>query len=125
MSNAIAEFLVAVIPESLAKYFAVVIAVISAPGTYLLNNDAFYYGVLPPLAATAQAYGFTDLNIGFAALMGQAFHFLSPLVPFIYLLMDKTEITLAQYQGYIFKWCIGIFFIFMAMGMITGYLPVL
>ena len=125
MSNAIAEFLVAVIPESLAKYFAIVIAVISAPGTYLLNNDAFYYGVLPPLAATAQAYGFTDLNIGFAALMGQAFHFLSPLVPFIYLLMDKTEITLAQYQGYIFKWCIGIFVIFMAMGLVTGYLPIL
>lgn len=125
MSNAIAEFLVAVIPESLAKYFAIVIAVISAPGTYLLNNDAFYYGVLPPLAATAQAYGFTDLNIGFAALMGQAFHFLSPLVPFIYLLMDKTEITLAQYQGYIFKWCIGIFVIFMAMGLATGYLPIL
>ena len=113
------------IPESLAKYFAVVIAVVSAPGTYLLNNDAFYYGVLPPLAATAKAYGFTDLNVGFAALMGQAFHFLSPLVPFIYLLMDKPEITLAQYQGYIFKWCIGIFVIFMAAGLATGYLPIL
>ena len=84
MSNAIAEFLVSIIPESLGNYFAVIIAIISAPGTYLLNNDAFYYGVLPPLAATAQAYGFTDLQIGFAALMGQAFHFLSPLVPFIY-----------------------------------------
>lgn len=80
-----------VIPESLGRYFAVIIAVISAPGTYLLNNDAFYYGVLPPLAATAEAYGFTSLQIGFAALMGQAFHFLSPLVPFIYLLMDQTE----------------------------------
>ncbi len=80
-----------------------IIAAISAPGTYLLNNDAFYYGVLPPLAATAEAYGFTSLQIGFAALMGQAFHFLSPLVPFIYLLMDQTEITLAQYQGYIFQ----------------------
>ena len=73
MSNAIAEFLVSIIPESLGNYFAVIIAFISAPGTYLLNNDAFYYGVLPPLAATAQAYGFTDLQIGFAALMGQAF----------------------------------------------------
>ena len=116
MSNAIAELLVSVIPESLGRYFAVIIAVISAPGTYLLNNDAFYYGVLPPLAATAQAYGFTDLQIGFAALMGQAFHFLSPLVPFIYLLMDQTEITLAQYQGYIFRWCVGIFAIFMVVG---------
>ena len=125
MSNAIAQFLVSVIPESLGRYFAVIIAVISAPGTYLLNNDAFYYGVLPPLAATAEAYGFTSLQIGFAALMGQAFHFLSPLVPFIYLLMDQTEITLAQYQGYIFKWCVGIFVIFMVMGLALGYLPVL
>lgn len=55
MSNAIAELLVSIIPESLGSYFAVIIAFISAPGTYLLNNDAFYYGVLPPLAATAQA----------------------------------------------------------------------
>ena len=125
MSNAIAQFLVSVIPESLGRYFAVIIAVISAPGTYLLNNDAFYYGVLPPLAATAEAYGFTSLQIGFAALMGQAFHFLSPLVPFIYLLMDQTEITLAQYQGYIFRWCVGIFVIFMVMGLSLGYLPVL
>lgn len=125
MSNAIAQFLVSVIPESLGRYFAVIIAVISAPGTYLLNNDAFYYGVLPPLAATAEAYGFTSLQIGFAALMGQAFHFLSPLVPFIYLLMDHTEITLAQYQGYIFRWCVGIFVIFMVMGLALGYLPVL
>lgn len=125
MSNAIAHFLVSVIPESLGRYFAVIIAVISAPGTYLLNNDAFYYGVLPPLAATAEAYGFTSLQIGFAALMGQAFHFLSPLVPFIYLLMDQTEITLAQYQGYIFRWCVGIFVIFMVMGLALGYLPVL
>ena len=125
MSNAIAQFLVSVIPESLGRYFAVIIAVISAPGTYLLNNDAFYYGVLPPLAATAEAYGFTSLQIGFAALMGQAFHFLSPLEPFIYLLMDQTEITLAQYQGYIFRWCVGIFVIFMAMGLALGYLPVL
>ena len=125
MSNAIAQFLVSVIPESLGRYFAVIIAVISAPGTYLLNNDAFYYGVLPPLAATAEAYGFTSLQIGFAALMGQAFHFLSPLVPFIYLLMDQTEITLAQYQGYIFRWCVGIFVIFMVMGLALGYLSVL
>ena len=125
MSNAIAELLVSVIPESLGRYFAVIIAVISAPGTYLLNNDAFYYGVLPPLAATAQAYGFTDLQIGFAALMGQAFHFLCPLVPFIYLLMDQPEIPLAQYQGYIFRWCVGIFAIFMVVGLALGYLPIL
>lgn len=125
MSSAIAQFLVSIIPESLSRFFAVIIAIISAPGTYLLNNDAFYYGVLPPLAATAETYGFTALQVGFASLMGQAFHFLSPLVPFIYLLMDRTEITLAEYQAYIAKWCVGIFVIFMAVGLALGYLPIL
>ena len=50
MSHAIAIVLTQMIPSSFGKYFAIIIAVISAPGTYLLNNDAFYYGVLPPLA---------------------------------------------------------------------------
>ncbi len=125
MSNAIAEFLVSIIPESLSRYFAVIVALISAPGTYVLNQDAFYYGVLPPLAATASAYGFTNLQIGVASLMGQAFHFLSPLVAFIYLLMDMTKISLAEYQRYIFRWCIGIFAIFMVTAFVMGFIPVL
>ena len=125
MSTAIADFLVSIIPESMSGYFGVIIAIISAPGTYFLNNDAFYYGVLPPLAATAQAYGFTDLQIGFASLMGQALHFLSPLVPFIYLLMDKCDMTLAEFQGKLVGWCTGIFVIFMITGFVFGYLPVL
>ncbi len=125
MSNAIATLLTTMIPSSLGRYFGLFIAILSAPGTYLLNNDAFYFGVLPPLAATAEAYGFTTLQIGVASLMGQAFHFLSPLVPFIYLLMDQTEITLAEYQGYIFRWCLGIFVIFMLCGIGLGYVPIL
>lgn len=68
MSNAIAELLVSIIPESLGSYFAVIIAFISAPGTYLLNNDAFYYGVLPPLAATAQAYGLPTCRLALPPL---------------------------------------------------------
>ncbi|MEG0565935.1 MAG: hypothetical protein RR590_06905 [Hungatella sp.] len=117
--------MVSIIPASLSRYFAVIIALISAPGTYFLNNDAFYFGILPALAETAATYGFTPLQIGFASLMGQAFHFLSPLVAFIYLLMELTDITLAEYQGYIFRWTIGIFVIFMASGLLLGYLPIL
>lgn len=125
MSNAIAQFLVSIILESLSRYFAVIVAILSAPGTYVLNQDAFYYGVLPPLAATASAYGFTNLQIGVASLMGQAFHFLSPLVAFIYLLMDMTKISFAEYQACIFRWCIGIYVIFMATAMIMGFIPIL
>ncbi|CAB1252718.1 Citrate transporter [Ruminococcaceae bacterium BL-6] len=124
MSEAIAQSLIAVVPPSMGKYFALIIAFISAPGTFLLNNDAFYFGVLPALAKTAASYGFTPLQIGFAALMGQAFHFLSPLVAFIYLLLEMTKIDLREYQAYISRWTVGNFIIFMAMGIVTGALPI-
>ena len=125
MSNAIAQLLVSVLPETMSRYFMVIIAIISAPGTYLLSHDAFYFGVLPPLAAAAEIYGYTNLQIGYASLLGQAFRFLSPLVAFLYLLMDKTEITMAQYQGFLFKWCAGVFIIYMLVGYLAGYLAIL
>ncbi len=125
MSTAITKELVAVVPEGWRSHFLLVIAAISAPGTYLLNNDAFYFGVLPVLSHTAQTYGFTTLQIGFASLMGQAFHFLSPLVPFIYLLMNYTEMDLGEFQRVIFPWTIGIFACFLIMGFFAGGLSIL
>ncbi|HBN80107.1 MAG TPA: citrate transporter, partial [Ruminococcaceae bacterium] len=45
-----------------------------------------------------------------------AFHFLSPLVAFIYLLLEMTKIDLREYQAYISRWTVGNFIIFMVMG---------
>lgn len=122
MSHVIAVVLVQVILSSLGKCSATIIVFISVPETYLLNNDTFYYGVLPPLMATAKAYGFSDLQVGFVPLTRQVLHPLSSSVPFIYLLMDKVEIALGEHQSYIFRWRIGIFIRSMAIGLILGYL---
>ena len=47
MSDAIATSLIAIIPESLSGFYGLIVAIISAPGTYFLHNDAFYYGMMP------------------------------------------------------------------------------
>ena len=120
MSNAISQHLVSLMPESMSKYFGIVIAFISAPGTVALSNDAFYYGVMPVLRETALAYGFTDLQIAFASMIGQAYHQLSPLVAAIYLLIELTDITLDKYQRYLFLWFTGLFIIYLAWGLISG-----
>ena len=96
---------------------------LSAPGTFLLSNDAFYYGVLPVFAEAGYTYGFTALELGTASLLGQAFHLLSPLVAFIYLLLNLTGLDMGEWQRESAKWAVGIFVIFIAMAAITAPVP--
>ena len=123
MAEAIALNLASIVPKSFGSHWTLVTAVISIPGTFLLSNDAFYFGVLPVLAETGAAYGFTPLQIGIASTMGQAFHLLSPLVAFIYLLLQITEVDMGEWQKHAAKWSIGTFIIFVLAAAITGVMP--
>jgi citrate-Mg2+:H+ or citrate-Ca2+:H+ symporter, CitMHS family len=123
MANAIALNLASIVPKSFGSHWALVTAIISIPGTFFLSNDAFYFGVLPVLAQTGAAYGFTPLQIGIASTMGQAFHLLSPLVAFIYLLLQITEVDMGEWQRYAAKWSIGTFVLFVLAAAITGVMP--
>lgn len=123
MAEAIAQNLVALVPASMGKHFGIITAIISIPGTFFLSNDAFYFGVLPVLAQTGAQFGFTSLQIGVASLLGQAFHLLSPLVAFIYLLLQLTGVDMGEWQRYVAKWAIGIFIIFVVAAVGVGIIP--
>ncbi len=121
MSNDMGVWLANVVPESMGNHWALVTALASAPGTFMLSNDAFYLGVLPVLAQTGANYGFSPMDIGVAATAGQAFHLLSPLVGFIYLLLHLTGVDMGAWQRTAAKWSIGTFLIFLfAMAVFGG-----
>lgn len=123
MAEAMAQHMITVIPASMGPHFALITAILSAPGTFFLSNDAFYFGVLPILAETGAAYGFSALQIGVASLMGQAFHLISPLVAFIYLLLQLTGVDMGEWQRSVAKWAVGVFVIFVASAAAIGFLP--
>lgn len=123
MSTALATSIANIIPSSFGSFWGLITALLSAPGTFFLSNDAFYYGVLPVLAEAGAQYGYTALELGVASLLGQAFHLLSPLVAFIYLLLSLTEQDLGEWQKESAKWALGIFVIFIALAAITGSVP--
>lgn len=123
MSDALADSLIKLIPPQLGRFWGLITAIVSAPGTFLLSNDAFYYGVLPVFAEAGYTYGFTALELGTASLLGQAFHLLSPLVAFIYLLLRLTDLDMGEWQRESAKWASGIFVIFILMAAITGSVP--
>ena len=113
MSEAMGVWLADTVPASMGSHWALVTALASVPGTFLLSNDAFYLGVLPILAETGAQYGFSPMEIGIASTTGQAFHLLSPLVGFIYLLLHLTGVDMGAWQRTSAKWAIGTFLIFL------------
>ncbi|MFT3876339.1 MAG: citrate:proton symporter [Propioniciclava sp.] len=123
MSEAMGQWLADVVPSSLGGHWALVTALASAPGTFLLSNDAFYLGVLPILAQTGAQYGFSAMEIGIASTTGQAFHLLSPLVGFIYLLLHLTGVDMGAWQRTSAKWAIGTFVIFLISIAVFGGVP--
>lgn len=123
MAEALANSFTYLIPKQLAGFWGLVIALISAPGTFFISNDGFYFGVLPVLAEAGHTYGFTNMQMALASLMGQAFHLLSPLVAFIYLLLRLTGLDMGKWQREAGKYALGIFTIFVVTIILFGYTP--
>lgn len=123
MADALAQSLITIIPKQLAGFWGLIVALVSAPGTFFISNDGFYFGVMPALAEAGYAYSFTNLQMALASLMGQAFHLLSPLTAFIYLLLRLTGQDLGEWQRAAGKWAACIFVIFVVTIMATGALP--
>ncbi|EOZ5987764.1 CitMHS family transporter [Enterococcus faecium] len=123
MATALANSFTHLIPQQLAGFWELVIALISAPGTFFISNDGFYFGVLPVLAEAGRAYGFTNMQMALASLLGQAFHLLSPLVAFIYLLLRLTGLDMGQWQKEAAKYALGIFIIFVVTIILLGHMP--
>lgn len=123
MATALANSFATIIPKQLAGFWGLIIALVSAPGTFFISNDGFYYGILPVMAEAGASYGFSPEAMALASLMGQAFHLISPLVAFIYLLLRLTGLDMGEWQRESAKYAAVIFVIFVVTIIATGHMP--
>lgn len=107
MVDAMANSLVAIIPDSMGPHLPVITAITSMPFTFFMSNDAYYFGVLPIIAEAASAYGIDPIELGRASLLGQPVHLLSPLVASTYLLVGMAKVDFGQYQRFTILWTVG------------------
>jgi CitMHS family citrate-Mg2+:H+ or citrate-Ca2+:H+ symporter len=122
MVEAMANTLVSIIPESLGSYLPTIVAITSMPFTFILSNDAYYYGVLPILAQAAAAYGIDPIEIGRASVLGQPVHLLSPLVASTYLLVGMVGVDIGEHQRFAFKWTVLTSIVLIVSALMTGAL---
>jgi len=123
MIDAMSMTVTGLVPPGMGPYLAPITALLSAPFTYCISNDAFYFGVLPILAETASRYDLSTVLIARASLVGQQVHLLSPLVPSTYLLVGLAGIEFGDLVRITLKWALGACAVFLFACLVTGAFP--
>ena len=122
MVDALAQTLVDWIPEAWSHWFPLVVAVTSMPLTFVLSNDAYYFGVVPILANAAAAYGIDPVEIARASVLGQPVHLMSPLVASTLLLVGMVDRDIGDFQKATVKWAVLTSLVITALALLTGAL---
>ncbi|MFF4582775.1 CitMHS family transporter [Streptomyces sp. NPDC001389] len=120
MVKHMADWLVRAIPDGMGPHMALVTGLLSLPLTYFMSNDGFYFGVLPVLAEAGAAHGVAPLEIARAALVGQALHMSSPLVPAVYVLVGMAGVEFGDHTRFTVKWAALTSLVVLGAGMLFG-----
>jgi CitMHS family citrate-Mg2+:H+ or citrate-Ca2+:H+ symporter len=124
MIDAMARTLVAIIPDVLGPYLPVIVALLSAPLTFVMSNNAFYFGVLPIITQAAEAYGISAAEIGRASILGQPVHIISPLIAAAHLLMRMVDIEIINLQRFLIKWAFGTTIVMIVASLVLGVISI-
>jgi citrate-Mg2+:H+ or citrate-Ca2+:H+ symporter, CitMHS family len=125
MISEMATILIAVLPEWLGPYMAIIVGVISVPMSLIFSPDAYYFGILPVLAETAAAYGIPEEAVVRASLIGQntvGFP-ISPLTGATYLLIGLAGVDLGEHIKFTFFWAWIVSIVMLFVGVLTGAIP--
>ncbi|MFC4011332.1 CitMHS family transporter [Nonomuraea purpurea] len=124
MIDAMGKALVGVIPDSLGAVYGPMVAITALPLTFVLSNEAYYFGVLPLLAEGGAAHGLSAAEVSRAALTGAPVHALSPLVASLYLLSGRLQLNLGDLQRKALPWAFAVSLVMIAATLLTGAVPV-
>ena len=99
---------------------ALITAFASLPFTFFMSNDAYFFGIIPILAAAGAEYGVDPMHIARASMLGQPVHALSPLIAAIYVISGLLKREVGELQRFALLPAIGASLVFIAGAVITG-----
>ncbi len=123
MVTAMGESLIQLVPDRLGRYFGPIIALASGPLTFVMANDAYYFGVIPVVGETAGHFGVAPVEVARASLLGQTIHMLSPLTAAIYLVSGLLKREVGDLQRFALPFAAAQFIWMVIVALATGAVP--
>lgn len=124
MVNHMAGDIVSILPESIGHYYIIFVTIICIPLSFVMSNDAFFFGAVPVLAETGQNYGVPTLEIARASAIGEKLHFLGPTSAPLWVLIELVKTELGALIRYAWIWVVLSTFVMMIVGLLIGALTI-
>lgn len=123
MNAAVASAIIPAIPPAAGPYFAPLTGLMSIPLTFFMDNEPFFFGMLPILTESANHYGLTAVEMARAAVTGQTVHMLIPTAASTHLLVNLVGIDFGRHQRFTVKWAVLISLLQLVVALATGAIP--
>lgn len=124
MVDSMASDLLRLVPDSFGPFFTIIVALISLPLSFLMSNDAFFFGALPVLAQAASEYGINSIEIARAGVIGQPLHSIGPTSAPLWVLLELVRRDLGQFQRYALLPVTILSLMFIVFALITGAISI-
>lgn len=125
MVDAMGVALLGLVPPEAGAYFGPLVALTSAPFTFIMSSDAYYFGIVPILAETAGHFGVTPVEVARASMLGVTIHALSPLIAPIYLVAGLLKVEVSDLQRWALPFAYALHLLMVAVALLTGAVPFL
>ncbi|MBX3482242.1 CitMHS family transporter [Phenylobacterium sp.] len=123
MADAMATAVLSVVPPEVGPSMAPIAGLAALPLSFVMSNDAYYFGVVPVVAKAAAAFGVEPVAIARAAMVGLPVHTLSPLLAPIYLACSLLEVDVGEAQRFALKWAVLVSLVLLIVMGLTGAIP--
>lgn len=120
MVDHMAGDLVALIPPVFGEYYTIIVAIIALPLSFLMSNDAFFFGALPVLAEAGSQYGIESIDVARASVIGQTIHLIGPTSAPLWVLIELIKTDLGKLQKYTLPWILISAGVMIVVAILTG-----
>lgn len=125
MIDAMAQAMTGAMPTFLGPGLPLLIGVLAVPMSLLFGPDAYYFAVMPVLAAVGGEFGVEPLHVAQASITGQetvGFP-ISPMTGSFYLLVGLSGVSIGSHIRFLLPWAWLVSLVVFGAGAATGVIP--
>ncbi|MBR8743251.1 CitMHS family transporter [Nocardiopsis sp. MG754419] len=125
MIQAMAESMTGVMPSFLGPGLPLLIGVLAVPMSLIFGPDAYYFAVMPVLAAVGEGFGVEPLHVAQASITGQetvGFP-ISPMTGSFYLLVGLCGVSIGSHIRFLLPWAWLVGLVVFGAGAAMGVIP--